>query len=63
MAGVLDSAISEMRRAGEPPKFGEKSLHPLPNCIGSDGIRFGNFLAGVSIELDLNQKVELCVTQ
>lgn len=63
MARNLASAISEMRRAGEPPKFCEKTLHPLANGIGRDRIRFGNFLAGVSVELDLNEKIELSVAE
>ena len=60
---ILLSVISEMCVASEPPKFSEKALHPLPNGIGCDRIRFSNLLAGVSIELDLNEKIDLRVTE
>lgn len=63
MVGILDFAISRMRGAGEPPEFSEKPLHPLPNGIGRDRIRFGNFLAGITVELDLNEKIDLRVAE
>jgi len=52
-----------MSHTGEPSKFSEKTLHPLANGIGRDRIRFGNVLAGVSVELDLNEKIELRVAE
>lgn len=61
--GIHSSAIPKMRRAGAPPKFREKTFHPLPDGIGRDRIPFGNFLAGVSVQLDLNEKIELVVVE
>src|ERR1700739_205696 len=63
MAGIGYFTISRRRGAGEAPKFREKALHPLANGIGCDGIRFGNFLTGVSVELDLNEEIELRVAE
>jgi hypothetical protein len=57
--GIPDSCISGLAGAGKSPKFREKTFHPLPDGIGCDRIRFRNFLAGNSVELDLNQKIEL----
>ncbi len=49
--------------SGKPAKFREKTFHSLPNGVGRGRIRFGNFLAAVSVQLDLNQKVQLGVAE
>jgi hypothetical protein len=60
---MLASVLLEVCGAGEPPKLCEETLHPLPNGVGRGRVRFGNLLAGVSVELDLNEKVDLCIAE
>lgn len=60
---ILDCLIPETCRSGEPTKFCEKTLHPLANGVGRGRIRFGNFVTSVSVQLDLNQKIELRVAE
>ena len=49
--------------SSQAAKFCKKTLHSLPNSIRCDGIRFGNFFAGVAVQFDLNQEIELGITQ
>src|SRR5215471_13446156 len=49
--------------ASNAPEFCEEALHPLPDGVGGYRVRLGDFFAGVSIQFDLNQKVQFSLAE
>jgi hypothetical protein len=47
----------------DPAKLRKEAFHPLPDGVGSNRVRLGNFVAGISIQLDLDQKIQLGVAE
>jgi hypothetical protein len=44
-----------------PSELCYEALHTLPNGIRCNAIRLGDFVAGVPVEVDLDEQVELAV--
>ena len=46
---------------GQPAQLGEEALHFLAYRVRGDGVGLANLIGGVSIELELNEKVQFRV--
>jgi len=57
------AAEQALSGSGDAPEFVQEPLHSLPDGVRGNRDGVGDFVAGVSIQFDLDQEVELSVAE